>query len=431
MRWLTRHRLRAYVRTSAWLVPTAAIPAALVVSPAIRKIDDLTRWRVMGYTPEAARSLLNAITPATLTFIVLILSTLLLTIQLASSQLSPRLIGGLLSRRPVRVCLAVFVFSFVYCAAVLGRVEDRVPQLSIAVAIGLTLISVAAGLYLVDYMAKELRPVRMLARTAAIGRKVIEQVYPIDMSGPADRARPDRRPALPQPHETVLQAKASGVLLSMNLNGLLQLAREAGGAIEIIPEVGDFVATGDPLFRVHPGANAINPARLFAALDFGDERTVEQDPTFVMRILVDVACKALSPAINDPTTAVLAIDQVHHLLRRVGRRRLDTGEVRDADGNLRVLYRTPDWDDFVLLGVAEIRQYGAESLQVVRRLRAMLENLIGLVPQERQDILREQLRLLQSGVQRTFSDPEDRVRADTADLQGVGGAQNGRPPATR
>ena len=117
--------------------------------------------------------------------------------------------------------------------------------------------------------------------------------------------------------------------------------------------------------------------------------------------------RRVSPAINDPTTAVLAIDQVHHLLRRVGRRRLDTGEVRDADGILRVLYRTPDWDDFVLLGVAEIRQYGAESLQVVRRLRAMLENLLGLVPPARQDILREQLRLLQSGVQRTFSDPEN------------------------
>ena len=156
MRWLTRHPLLVYVRRSAWLVPAAAIPAALAVSPVIRRIDELTQWRVLGYTPDAARSLLNAITPATLTFIVLILSTLLLTIQLASSQLSPRLIGGLLSRRPVRVCLAIFVFSYVYCAAVLGRVDDRVPQLSIAVAIGATLISVAAALYLIDYMAKEL-----------------------------------------------------------------------------------------------------------------------------------------------------------------------------------------------------------------------------------------------------------------------------------
>jgi uncharacterized membrane protein len=368
-----------------------------------------------------------------MTFIVLILSTLLLTVQLASSQLSPRLIGGLLSRGPVKACLAVFVFSYVYCAAALGRIEDRVPQLSIALAIALTLISVGAGLYLIDYMAKELRPVRMLARTAGIGRTVIEQVYPHFVTA-ADmddtRLNPRLRPALPQPCETIVHTQRSGVLLAMDVEGLLELGKKAGGAIEIIPEVGNFVARGDPLFRVHPGCNVIKPGWLYPALAFGDERTVEQDPTFVLRILVDVACKALSPAINDPTTGVLAIDQVHHLLRQVGLRRLDTGEVRDAGGILRVLYRTPDWEDFVLLGVAEIRHYGAQSLQVVRRLRAMLENLITLVPEGRRDILREQLRLLQSGVQRSFSDPEDRARAETGDLQGVGGSKNGQTITT-
>jgi uncharacterized membrane protein len=382
----------------------------------------------MGYTPEAARSLLNAIAPATLTFIVLILTTLLLTIQLASSQLSPRLIGGLLSRRPVRVCLAVFVFSYVYCAAALGRVEDRVPQLSVAVAIASTLISVATGLYLVDYMAKELRPVRVLARTAVLGRRVIEQVYPSFVSGAGDATIRGARPVLPQPSETILHTQRSGVLLAMDVDGLFAVAKESGGAIEIVPQVGDFVARGDPLFRVHPGCHAIKPARLYASLAFGDERTPEQDPTFVLRILVDVASKALSPAINDPTTAVLAIDQLHHLLRQVGRRRLDTGEIRDDGGNLRVFYRTPDWDDFVLLGVAEIRQYGAQSIQVVRRLRAMLQNLIATVGRERQEALGEQFRLLQSGVQRSFSDPEDRARAETGDLQGVGGSHNGRTP---
>ena len=118
----------------------------------------------------------------------------------------------------------------------------------------------------------------------------------------------------------------------------------------------------------HPVLDAPAIGALFTA---ANERTPEQDPMFVFRILVDVACKALSPAVNDPTTAVLAIDQVHHLLRRVGLRRLDTGEVRDSGGQLRLLYRTPDWEDFVLLGVAEIRQYGVTSIQVARRLNAI------------------------------------------------------------
>jgi uncharacterized membrane protein len=339
------------------------------------------------------------------------------------------LIGGLLSRRPVKACLAVFVFSYVYSAGALGRVHGRVPQLSVVVAIGLTLVSVGAGLFLIDYLAKELRPVQMLSRTAAVGRLVVEQVYPVFLSAGRDTARPAERAALPPPSDTLVLAGRSGVLLAMDVVGLVAMAKESGGAVEVIPQVGDFVARGDALFRIHPGATAIKPARLLASLAFGDERTAEQDPTFVFRILVDVASKALSPAINDPTTAVLAIDQIHHLLRQVGMRRLDTGEVRDAEGNLRLIYRTPDWEDFVLIAVSEVRQYGAESIQVARRLRAMLENLCAVLSVARAEALREQLKLLQSAVERSFDDPEDRASAATSDLQGVGGSPNGKSRA--
>ena len=102
-----------------------------------------------------------------------------------------------------------------------------------------------------------------------------------------------------------------------------------------------------------------------------------------------------------------------------------TGEVRDADGNLRVLYRTPDWEDFVLLAVTEVRQYGADSVQVARRLRAMLESLSAAVTPDRAAVLQEQLRLLQGGVDRHFEDAADRAMAGKSDRQGVGGSTNG------
>jgi uncharacterized membrane protein len=136
---------------------------------------------------------------------------------------------------------------------------------------------------------------------------------------------------------------------------------------------------------------------------------------------VDVASKGLSPAINDPTTAVLALDQIHHLLRDVGQRRLDDGRVRDKGGRLRLVYRTPDWDDFVQLAVTEIRQFGGASIQIARRLRAMLENLIQTLPQERVPLLRQELDLLQRSAERFFQEPEDRALADVSDSQGVGG----------
>ena len=97
--------------------------------------------------------------------------------------------------------------------------------------------------------------------------------------------------------------------------------------------------------------------------------------------MVDIASKGLSPAINDPTTAVLAIDQIHHLLRNVGSRHLDDERVRDAAGRVRLVYRTPAWEDFVQLAVTEIRHFGGESIQIARRLRAMLENLIQTLPE--------------------------------------------------
>ena len=106
---------------------------------------------------------------------------------------------------------------------------------------------------------------------------------------------------------------------------------------------------------------------------------MEQDPAFAFRIIVDIASKGLSPAINDPTTAVLAIDQIHHLLRSVGGRHLDEGLAHDRSGSLRLVYRTPDWEDFVYLAVTEIRQFGGTSIQVARRLRAMLENLTDIL----------------------------------------------------
>lgn len=128
---------------------------------------------------------------------------------------------------------------------------------------------------------------------------------------------------------------------------------------------------------------------------------------------------------HDPTTAVLARDQLHHLLRSVGSRDLDRGRVRDATGRLRLVYRTPDWEDFVGLAVTEVRHYGKDSIQVARRMRGMLDDLIEAAPPHRAVRLRQELDLLHRSVERGFFEPEDRARADTGDWQGMGGTEPG------
>jgi uncharacterized membrane protein len=202
----------------------------------------------------------------------------------------------------------------------------------------------------------------------------------------------------------------------------VELARRADCLIEFVPQVGDFVTSGDPLFRLHGGEEVLADRPLEQSVAIGPERTMEQDPEFAFRIIVDIAAKALSPAINDPPTAVLAVDQVHRLLREVGERQLDTGPVCDDTGRPRLVCRTSDWEDFVSLAITEIRHFGRDSMQIVRRMRAMLENLIHTVPPARAVLLRAELELLDRGSERDFRDPEDRIRAASPDSLGVGGA---------
>jgi uncharacterized membrane protein len=203
--------------------------------------------------------------------------------------------------------------------------------------------------------------------------------------------------------------------------GLAEMARQAGSVVELVPQTGDFLADADPLFRLYGnGAANLDERALRRSVALGAERTLKQDPAFGFRILVDIASKALSPAINDPTTGTLAVDQIEHLLGFLGSRSLGDGIVRDAAGEGRLVYRTPTWEDFVTLAVTEIRLYGATSPQVTRRLQALFEHLVRVLPEERSVAIRQEMALLHQTIDQTFSDPRDRTLALTSDQQGFG-----------
>jgi uncharacterized membrane protein len=248
---------------------------------------------------------------------------------------------------------------------------------------------------------------------------VIASVYPDLTLGSG--VPPSQRQKLGAPDRIVYHHGSSGIILAANVETLTGAAEQADGVIELVPQVGDFVAVDEPLFNLYAGARDTNDELLRAAIAFGSERTMEQDPTFAFRIVIDIALKALSPAINDPTTAVLAIDQLHRMLRSVGRRNLRTDETLDRAGQLRLIFRTPNWEDFVHLAFSEIRACGANSLQIARRLRAMIENLKETLPSHRQDELQHQLSLLDREAARLFRYPEELALARIPDSQGLGG----------
>jgi uncharacterized membrane protein len=358
-----------------------------------------------------------------LTFIVFVLSGTLIVVQLASGQLTPRIIALVFTRPWVRITLAIFTFTYTYTLAALGRIEERVPDLHVGLAVLLNLLCIIEFFVFVEQLSSGLRPNTMMRLVADRGREVIEQVYPAVYD--PTRSEQVVSAALPTgPAEVVRFAEPSGVVMAFHSAGLVRLARDADAVIELLPQVGDSLSHGDPLFRVFGGTRPVSPRALRGCVAVGGERTLEQDPRFVFRILADIANKALSPAINDPTTAVLALDQIDSLLLWLGQRRLDDGAAHDRDGKLRLVYGTPDWADYVTLAVTEIRQYGESSLQVDRRLRAMLERLIRELPEARRPPLEEELGLLESAVKRRFPDEADRKRAGTADYQGVGGSDS-------
>lgn len=422
MTWQQRYRLRGLLRTSVWITPLVAMVAAMVAAPVLRYVDRCLDRPFLEFTPDGGRAVLGAMAASMMTFIVFVFSILLVAVQIAGAQLSPRIIARAFRNPVTRLCLGLFTFTFTFTVAILGRIERTTPQLSALVAVLLSLTSIAAFLYLIDYLGKGFRPVIILTEVGAEGHDVILAAYPRLMSGGDDRAEVSApfRPATPP--ERVLVSDISGVVLAIDVAGQLALACRSNCLIELVPQVGDFVALGDPLFQVHGNLPAGEEVNLRDSIVLGAERTSEQDPAFAFRVIVDIAAKALSPAINDPTTAVLAIDQLHHLLREVGRRHLDDGVVRDSTGQVRLIYRRPNWEAYVCLAVSEVRHYGAGSIQVARRLHAMLENLIQNLPRLRIALLENELAMLNQAVDRAFLAAADRTRAVTPDNQGLGSA---------
>lgn len=418
MTWLQRYRVRHYVANSIWIVPSLGMAAALVVVPILHRMEAALGWESAA-NPDGARAVLGTLAASMFTFVVFVCSALLVAVQLASSQLTPRIIAIVFKNPVVNFCLTLFVFTFVFSLAVLVRIDDSVPLFTARLASYSCVASLVVFLYLIDHVGKALRPSGALRSVALLGREVIGNVYPRRLTegpeGPRERAGVvSGEPAL-----TVTSLR-EGVVLAFDIRGLVSMAQRADCVIEMAPQVGDFVAIGDPLFRVFGGGASLSADALRQSVAVGQERTLEQDPAFAFRIMVDIASKGLSPAINDPTTAVLAIDQIHHLLRNVGSRHLDDERIRDAEGRVRLVYRTPDWEDFVQLAVTEIRHFGSESIQIARRLRAMLEDLIRTLPDQRTPLLRQELSLLRRSAERFFVEPEDRALAEISDSQGVG-----------
>ncbi len=427
--WSWLYRSVSYLRSALWVAPILAVIVGMVAFHLLHFVEGWVTWDVMGLGVDGARAMFQTIITLTLSFIVFTFGSLLVAIQVASGQLTPRIIATtLLSDRVIKYQVGLVVFTMIFAIAGLNRTEETVNQLTTLLGGLLGMASLASFLFMIDYTARLLRPVRIVALVCDQGIDVVEAVYPKGGVEDPGAVLVSGRRSLGEPARVVIHAGRAQIVLAVRIDMLVSQAARAGGIIEFVPQVGDFVAADEPLFRLYGGAADLDDAALREAVAFGPERTMEQDPMFSFRILVDIALKALSPAINDPTTAVLAMDQIHRLLRIVGKRRLHDDTVHDASGRPRLILRTPNWADFVHIACNEIRACGASSVQIARRMRAMLENLERTLPEQRHAVLRQELDLLDRTLVSHYALPEDLALARIPDSQGMGGASGSPSP---
>ncbi len=375
----------------------------------------------IGLSPSAALTVCGAIASGMLALTGIVFSLSFVMVQFSSAAYSPRLVQWFARDPLVTHATGIFTATFLYAICATAWIDregnGRVPLVSALVVIALLVVSVFAFAGLVHRIGM-LQISEVLAYIGDRGREIIAQIYaPLPAEGGSVPAQ-EPKPAGPW----IQEYRHSGpprVVAAFDIPALVENARAASGVVVLRFAVGSTIMEGDVLARVS-GPSPMPDGKLGSAILLTKERTFEQDPKYALRLLVDVAIKALSPAINDPTTAVQALDQIDDHLRRLGQCRLDVGRVKDAGGTLRLVFPVPSWEDFLRLGFEEIRACGATSIQVMRRMREALNTLLATVPESRKRAVRAVLAKLDTTVDRSYQDSTDRSEALVGDRQGLG-----------
>ncbi len=412
-----------------WLIPMFYVAAAVVCGFVLPRLEhEFLEAYTHAMSVASAQAALSAIASGMLSLTGIVFALAFVMVQFNAVAYSPRLVVWLSNDPILFHSLGLFIATFLYAIATLGWIDrggsGKVPLFSAILVVVLLIISMVAFARLVQRL-NNLQISNVLHLIGQRGRDVIQAMFPErdatagaaseSWTQAAEEAR--KRPVT----QTLRHSGEPWAIANFEIDALVRLAREADAVIVMECAVGDTLSDDALLLHVYGGRKPLDETRLRQAIRLARQRTFEQDPKYPLRLLVDIAIRALSPAVNDPTTAVQAIDQIEDLLLRLGRRALDAGCVRDEQGVLRLVFPTPSWGDYLTLAFDEIRQYGATSVQVMRRLRAALLNLADSVAEAgHKTAVQSYLLHLDQVVEHSTLDALDRGMALREDRQGLG-----------
>ena len=405
----------------AWLIPLSYATGALMLGFTVPRLAyNILPGLVSTISVDSAIGIYSSVASGMIALTGIVFSLTFVMVQFSATAYSPRLVLWIARDPVISHAIGVFTATFLYALAALAWVDrsgsGRVPLAGTVVVTALLIVSVIMFIFLIQRVGM-LQINRMLFFTANQGREVIENLYPPLTTIPCRiSAETIHSPCL----QTLVHHGQPRIVQEVNIRALVGIAATNGHTIELVASVGDAVLDDTPILRIFGVGSPVPDDKLRSTIKLGRERTFEQDPKYAIRLLVDIAIKALSPAINDPTTAVQALDQIEDLLIRLGRRRLEIGSYCDAGDNLRLLISFPAWDDFLRLAFDEIRLYGSTSVQVMRRMKALMNELISVLPEERRPAISYWQGRLQLTIDRSFADQQDKLDASTEDRQGLG-----------
>jgi uncharacterized membrane protein len=415
-RWARRFRIRQHLKGSLWFLPLlGALLGPLLAFADLsveRMIDVPSGWT---YTADTASGILTAIVGAMVALLGFVVTIGVLVVQTATGTLSPRFMRIWYRDRLQKVVLGTFAGTLTFSFALLRRIDEgNVPNVGVTLAGVMVTVSLVLLLLYLDRFTHRLRPVAVAALMARAGLRVAQAAPPTPdaaaFPGPGTRA-----PA------ALVRAERSGVVQALHVRGLVEEARRTDALLLAVRTPGDFVAAGATVLEVH-APRPVDARALAGMVAIDDERTIDQDPAFALRIIVDIAIRALSPAVNDPTTAVQSIDQIEVFLCGVAQLgpNADVRAFADHTGTPRLVVPARRLEAYLDLGLTEVIRYGAGAPQVCRRLAALLDTLDADVdPRERAAVEAWRVRL-EDAVVAAFPDHRDRDRAAVADPQGIG-----------
>ena len=377
------------LRASFWFVPSVILALSIVFALALIEVDSsrsgqwIARWpRMFGVSAAGAQGMLSTIAGSMMTVVGVTFSMILVTLALASSQYTSRILRNFMRDRVTQVVLGIFAGIFTYCLVVLRTVRGGdestfVPVLSVAVSVLLAIGGIGSLIFFIHHIADSIQASSIIASVAAETMVAVDRLFPGNLGKePADDAEDQSPPARPERKWQAVPVKGNGYIQSLDNATLLRVAKEQNTIVRMERGIGEFVVQGTPLLSVAqdepPGDDII--ADLQNAYGIDRHRTVEQDTGFGIRQLVDMALRALSPGINDTTTAVMCVDYLTAILSRLVTRDIPSSH-RYEDGELRVIAIGPTFASLVAESFDQIRGSAQGNLSIMLRMLGALHTI--------------------------------------------------------